>query len=891
MSRGGKGLIAALLILMLPVVAFFYPGWWLPSLASFWLPATTTLSLEGRPGWEAGGVRLPAIHYRVKACELAAVSGPELSYKKGRWWLHARQVEIDSTCFSQLPDTPSQPAAPRSLAEWQAMLPNATVTVDRFLVSPWQTWAGSLKLNVGDVQQITWQGKSLSFQATLKGQQLNLQSLTLTASPLTQPVKMSGTLRLPDIPDSLPASGVLNADLALQQIPEPLKATLRWQQDRGELTLHQVGETEPLVRLPWQVSAEQISIHQGEWRWPYASQPISGGIALALRYWQKGLSATEIAGRLNVLTQGRGGKGNVVLTLGPGHLDWADSDLPFRLTGESKFAQLLFFAGIPGNLRGPLSDPVLRIKPGAILRMRGRLLSTMEVDEARWPLSGISVSSAGISGQLQAILSAHDRKTGRFRLHLDGRASDFWPDKGEWRWRYWGDGVLAPLAAKWDVKGRGRWQDQLIELESLSTGFNQINYGGVNIQAPALGLAAPVRWQRDERHPAFTGKFRLKAQQTHFSNGGYLAPATLLLAVQGSEPAAFQFKGDLAAPPAGPIKIRGRWDGERLRGQAWWPRQTLTAFQSLLSEDSKMKIQGGTLRAQVAFSAASEGFTAGGHWVVRDGSLWMPDNSINGIDFSLPFRLKDNQWYFGTKGPVLLRIAEVKNQFALHNVTADLQGWYPWNTRQPLRLTNASVDVLGGKMSLLSLEMPQREAATLRLKNISMSELITAIKPKQIAMSGYINASLPVWADNPDWLVKGGWIANNGPMTVRLDKDFADTLAANNIAAGAAINWLRYMEISRSWATLDITRRGEMSLKAQVNGTSLFSDKHQRVSLNYTQQENLFQLWRSLRYGDNLQLWLEQNATLPSQQGKTLNELPSADRGWHSAAERLRSAY
>lgn len=57
-------------------------------------------------------------------------------------------------------------------------------------------------------------------------------------------------------------------------------------------------------------------------------------------------------------------------------------------------------------------------------------------------------------------------------------------------------------------------------------------------------------------------------------------------------------------------------------------------------------------------------------------------------------------------------------------------------------------------------------------------------------------------------------------------------------------------------------------MTAQVNGTSRFSDKNQHVSLHYTQQENIFQLWRSLRFGDNLQSWTEQHATL-SAQGKT----------------------
>jgi hypothetical protein len=60
-----------------------------------------------------------------------------------------------------------------------------------------------------------------------------------------------------------------------------------------------------------------------------------------------------------------------------------------------------------------------------------------------------------------------------------------------------------------------------------------------------------------------------------------------------------------------------------------------------------------------------------------------------------------------------------------------------------------------------------------------------------------------------------------------------------------------------------------MTMKAQVNGTSRFSDKNQRVTLNYTQRENLFQLWRSLRFGDNLQSWVEQNAALPTQKETT----------------------
>ena len=867
MTRGWKRALAALLAVILLLTGLLLTvTQWLPRVAGIWLPADTTIALDGNPRWHNGALFLPGIRYRAGDCQLAKVVNVSLGYQQKQWQLAADSVAIDSACLAKLP-TSDNPSAPRSLAEWQQMLPNARVNIRQLSVSPWQQWAGALQLTFDSQrQQVSYQSKNLTLAAQLSGQQLAIDALTVQAPGVARPVTVSGTLTLPHLPDGVPEQGALRGQLALAGIPDPLQITLDWQQQSGTLSAIAEHQSTPLLTLPWHISSQQIDITQGQWSWPYAGQPLSGGIALSAKNWQQGLPASEISGRLNLLTQGRGGKGNVVLTLGPGHLDWSDSQLPFRLTGESKLASLQFFAGLPGELRGPLLDPQLHLQPGALLRMKGRLLSTLEVDEARWPLAGVAVSSAGIDGRLQAILSAHDAEMGRFRLHLDGRATDFWPDKGQWLWRYWGDGYLAPLAAKWDMNGNGRWQDTLIELQSLSTGFDHLTYGSVTVDAPRLTLSKAVRWQRDAQHPAFNGELKLNAHDTRFSAGGYLPPSLLTLTVKGRDPAWFLYSGSLQAQRIGPVQVRGRWDGERLRGQMWWPQQSLRVFQPLLSPDLKLAIQDGTLKAQVAFSAASDqGLEAGGHFLVQDGSALLPDNEFNGIDFSLPFRLREHRWYFGTHGPVSLRIKEIKNQFAMQNVTADLQGWYPWSARQPLELSNVSLELLGGQLSMASLKMPQTQAATITIQHLSVSELVTAMKLKQIAMSGHINGALPLWLNDSRWLVKEGWIANSGPLTVRMDKDMADAISSNNFAAGAAMDWLRYMEISRSWATLDLDNLGWMKMTAKVDGTSRFSNRDQRVTLNYTQQENLFQLWRSLRFGDNLQSWVEQNATLPSQ--------------------------
>ncbi len=182
-----------------------------------------------------------------------------------------------------------------------------------------------------------------------------------------------------------------------------------------------------------------------------------------------------------------------------------------------------------------------------------------------------------------------------------------------------------------------------------------------------------------------------------------------------------------------------------------------------------MTLREGDLYAQVAFSAAADqGFEAGGHGVVKSGSVWMPDNKINGVDFVLPFRFSQGTWSLGTHGPVTLRIGEVINQFTARNITADLQGDYPWSEANPLLLTDVSVDLLGGKVTMQQLRMPQHDAALLRVNNISSSELISAINPKQFAMSGPFSGALPFWLDNNRWIIKDGWLTNSGPMRARL---------------------------------------------------------------------------------------------------------------------------
>ena len=215
------------------------------------------------------------------------------------------------------------------------------------------------------------------------------------------------------------------------------------------------------------------------------------------------------------------------------------------------------------------------------------------------------------------------------------------------------------MNARWDVAGKGEWRDKLIELTALSTGFDKLQYGTMEVSKPRLVLDKPVRWVRDPVTPTFSGALSLNAGETRFAGGSVLPPSVLTFSVDGTDPTIFQFKGDLHAEAIGPVQVNGRWDGERLRGQAWWPKQSLTVFQPLIPPDWKMTLRDGELYAQVAFSAAADqGFEAGGHGVLKSGSARMPDNQINGVDFVLPFRFSEGTGRWARAAP--LRCALVK---------------------------------------------------------------------------------------------------------------------------------------------------------------------------------------------------------------------------------------
>ncbi|MBI6547320.1 YdbH family protein [Xenorhabdus lircayensis] len=859
--------VMVVLLVLLVLASWYTLSRWLPLIASHWLPQGVTLSLS-QPRWKTNGLWLDSLSLKAKGCEWIRVSELSVEYSRRgnieeRYWnIHAANIDSQSQCLAQLPATEKQ-SAPLSVPEILSSIPSVSLTVDHVALMPWQEFAGRLQFSSSTQgQRFSYQGEQLKLNAYITDRK-NLIIRQFFVKFPEQEMNLNGNIALPLDVETLPEQGKITAYLSLSQYPDPLQLALKWRGQSGQLTVIEEKKQQILAELPWSFNASQFQITGGKWQWLANSQPLSGGVNIRLEQWKKGLTGMSVSGRVNLVTQNEQGKGNIILSVQSTSINMTNAYIPFQLTGQMNSDQMIMTMSLPAVITGPLVEPKITFRSGALLRAWGKVSETFTVKEARLPLAGTYLTRDGFTGRLQAIVKAQDSYWGKFKLHLDGYAKDFMPDQGNWTWRYWGNGHLPPLQAKWDIAGTGNWNQSQITVDRLNTGFDLIQYGLVKMETPRLKLTNPLVWERGAGRPKLMGEFQLSAQRTEFRSGGFLPPFDFKATLAGRSPDSFMLNGKLYPKGIGPIPFYGRWDGERLRGEARWPRQSLLAFQSLIPPDLGITVRGGNIYAQAAFSAAKgQGLRAGGHWVVKDAGIWLKNGEVDGLDFVLPWRLQEHTWQLGLTSPVQLRIKAIKGLFDMQNVTADLLGFYPPTDKQPLTLANVKVDMLDGKLEMNKLQFPQKEAAVLRFNKLNLSKLFGVLKVKQMAMSGKISGELPVLLNDKLWIIQRGWVSNEGYLTLRLDKDTVDSIGKNDLSAGIAMDWLRYLEISRSKAYVTLDNLGILTLNSEISGVNPMVDKKREVRLNYRHEENIFQLWRSLRFGSNLEEWLQKNISV-----------------------------
>ncbi|MGL4860048.1 MAG: YdbH family protein, partial [Enterobacteriaceae bacterium] len=616
---------------------------WLPPLVRVGLPEALQLQLATpKWSWQQRGLLFPSVQLSNKSgCAILQLQQASLSLQETTPIITIADLQADSRCLPASTSSPAQkPLLWRDL--WRWLVP-FSLTIDSVKLQPWPEYSGRFSLKQQHNQaQLQYQGTNLNSDITITPEQININVFSLVTGDQHNSIDAKGSFKLPATLEQLPTEGSITGGFFGQSLPYLFDFALNWQGNSGQLTLQEQESKATVLSVPWQWHEGQFTIEQGKWFWPLPQQPLGGMLSLSLKPEGEKWNQVKVTARANMLTQGKWGKGNIVLTAGPEVIGSDSHSLPVQLTGGINLRDIVFTATIPAMLSGKLPETQLELQSGALLLAKGQVSRDITLQELRLPLAGIRLTSQGINGRLQAIMRVKDALWGSFRLHMDGLANDFTPDSGLWRWKYWGEGQIPLFAARWDINGQGHWQDSLLQFDKLSTGFDRLRYGNITLRKPRLQLQTPLQWRRDRQNPSLSGDFLFTSGKTRFPHGAYLPPFELKLALKGRTPADFLWNAALRAGEIGPIKGGGRWDGERLRGQVYWPQQPLQVFQPLLAPDLRWKIRSGSLYAQMAFSASpADGLQAGGHAVVKQGAMWLNDGELSGLDFVLPLRLKD----------------------------------------------------------------------------------------------------------------------------------------------------------------------------------------------------------------------------------------------------------
>ena len=177
---------------------------------------------------------IPDLRYLVEDREIARIENVTLSHPS-RWNLDIGALDLNTCASAKFPVGP-QTVAPKTLAQWQAVLPNTWLTIHRLTLSPWQQWQGELQASLTPpVQEVTYNGEQVSFKGQLRGQTLSVSQFDVQLPDQPQPIKLVGEFTLPLVPDGVPVKGHAVATFNVPQLTSLVDADLDWEDNQGQL--------------------------------------------------------------------------------------------------------------------------------------------------------------------------------------------------------------------------------------------------------------------------------------------------------------------------------------------------------------------------------------------------------------------------------------------------------------------------------------------------------------------------------------------------------------------------------------------------------------------------------------------------------------------------------
>ncbi|QQX78475.1 YdbH domain-containing protein [Shewanella sp. KX20019] len=171
----------------------------------------------------------------------------------------------------------------------------------------------------------------------------------------------------------------------------------------------------------------------------------------------------------------------------------------------------------------------------------------------------------------------------------------------------------------------------------------------------------------------------------------------------------------------------------------------------------------------------------------------------------------------------------------------------------------AKGDLLGGQLLIpqFQLNLKQPSSAYFVMQQIDLEQLLEIQPQVGIYADGIFDAVLPVTLENGQAAISGGQIAARAPggLIAVSGNPAVDQMRLSQPYLEFAFSALEHLEYSELSSSFDMDFLGNALLKVNVKGKSRGIERP--IHLNYSQEENMLQLLKSLQIGNNLQNQIE----------------------------------
>lgn len=650
--------------------------------------------------------------------------------------------------------------------------------------------------------------------------------------------------------------------------PQRASASARATLDQTEWTLEAALDAPLALGADWSLAAGQPLRAAGDlhgvqalsWQATAAGPP--GAVALTLEAEPDDL----LAGHGQMQLSGPSLAGDIPLQWGGGTLTLAPSGVAWEGTRVSWASPLTLPMAARGEARLPLTlthDGLEVVARDSLLQWQGTDWAwqgalALDGEQAGYRLSAQwrgGVTAQGLSGEPVRVRVQDDDLQLRATLPVAAMRAPDWSTRatfeGAWQGTDFSGSVTASQASgDWqgvanlrsrlpfydsggEVEARLPWRfdQQLVVASGASVRVAQGLVDAVLIRPQELVASTPLRLDQEGVH----GRLQARAE-------GLTAARWVLPPIEGPVTLAGQALEAALRIPAwqSALAVSARLDEEGARGRV----QLSTPLSAPMSRGLPATLERGQVEAQADWRWA-EVLHVDGEMSLARVTADFGGIRARGGEGRLRLRWHGEEVWLESVGP--LKLAELDVGAPLRNIQAvvgtNLEDW---------RLTDIRAEAFGGDILAPQLHWPSQVYEPIVLTRIDLDRVAALQPDPAVQLSGRVGGYLPIMLGRDFVAVQEGRLANEEMLSMMImPGSGVQAMAGANRAVQIALDALGTMLISTFQARLSMSADGWLDAAVTIHGNN--PQQRLPVIFNYTHQENILALLRSLRIGDDIQ--------------------------------------